>query len=663
MSWSLSTTLGFLSVVSILVVGGIFIFWLSGAVLLRFVGITDDEEILLLSPLAGMVLLGAGFSVVFSLVPYNGLTLVVSWVGTFGLFSLYGGRIRLPRGQSFASGLAFGACVVLGIFSVTQLIPIFESGAFYIGAPIYDHGKVALVDALAREGLPPLTPYLAPGRTLPLNYYFYWHFLASQLKFFPHVAGMHADVAMTWITMSAVLMLCVRMARFVGASWLGAAVTVVLLFGQRILPLPGLSPLEGFATTLPQATWVPQHLLAGACVVLLLRILALFLLEPSPKLGLFLGLVFGCAFGSSIWIALGFLLTLPPLVIAAYPWLRIGRLNGTRLKWLGAGALCAMLAASPVFAAATRGSGQISSSGGIPIELSLWDTTSWFENPGIEFSLYWLYLLPLVYGLAGWSGAAGLLGLVPTKLGAELYRRLAVGATIGFLLVSQLARSTIANNDLGWRAQIVSYLLLCVFGGPLLECVYRGGGGLKEGWQRGVRCCRLVFLVLAVPVALYSVSSLRGFVDPDEFPGQTASRSSFTRTQSAWRTIQAHTLPGDIVQMNPRAYNSLTPWRQALSFTLFADRKSAVGDISWSYFYSSRADPELRQLALKIVADVFDGSEPEAGALNALRHVLKVKALLVTDQDPGWQSRKFEDSAIYQLVETTETYRVYVSSD
>ena len=48
--------------------------------------------------------------------------------------------------------------------------------------PIFDHSKSAIVDAMARLGVPPVNPVFgefgAPGR---LAYYYLWHFSAAEV--------------------------------------------------------------------------------------------------------------------------------------------------------------------------------------------------------------------------------------------------------------------------------------------------------------------------------------------------------------------------------------------------------------------------------------------------------------------------------------------------
>jgi hypothetical protein len=46
-----------------------------------------------------------------------------------------------------------------------------------------------------------------------------------------------------------------------------------------------------------------------------------------------------------------------------------------------------------------------------------------------------------------------------------------------------------------------------------------------------------------------------------------------------------------------------------------------------------------------------------------LRDSLRVRAILATDQDPGWKSTAIEDSGVYRLAESTDHYRIYLAPD
>ena len=62
------------------------------------------------------------------------------------------------------------------------ILPKFSGDAVQLADPIFDHAKIAIIDAMARLGLPPVNPVFgeigAPDR---LAYYYLWHFSAAEI--------------------------------------------------------------------------------------------------------------------------------------------------------------------------------------------------------------------------------------------------------------------------------------------------------------------------------------------------------------------------------------------------------------------------------------------------------------------------------------------------
>ena len=88
------------------------------------------------------------------------------------------------------------------------LLPAFEDGGLYYGLAIFDHVKVALVDSIYREGLPPVSPYIAPdGKPAALFYYYGWYVLAAEIRAIFGCSGYIADVALSHVTAASSLAL------------------------------------------------------------------------------------------------------------------------------------------------------------------------------------------------------------------------------------------------------------------------------------------------------------------------------------------------------------------------------------------------------------------------------------------------------------------------
>src|SRR5262249_9400167 len=142
---------------------------------------------------------------------------------------------------------------------------------------IFDHSKVAMIDEMARLGLPPGNPFLSGQPALA--YYYLWHFSAAELSLATGVNGWEADAALTAFTAYASIMLMMGLAVtlsgrpvacfFVPPLAFAGSLRPVLefLFGKTAL-YSVVWPPTGFAGWFFQATWVPQHIASATCVLL-----------------------------------------------------------------------------------------------------------------------------------------------------------------------------------------------------------------------------------------------------------------------------------------------------------------------------------------------------------------------------------------------------------
>ena len=168
-------------------------------------------------------------------------------------------------------------------------------GAVHLADPIFDHSKIAIIDAMTRQGLPPVNPVFgAAGPHGAFAYYYLWHFSAAELALPLHVSGWEADIGLTWFTAFASLSLMMGL-----AVWLSkrstAAICVVLLAAAASLrvvlgwifgsyePEPFLADPTGFAGWLFQAAWAPQHLMSASCVVTAMLLIARYAQRQSVR--------------------------------------------------------------------------------------------------------------------------------------------------------------------------------------------------------------------------------------------------------------------------------------------------------------------------------------------------------------------------------------------
>ena len=58
-------------------------------------------------------------------------------------------------------GAAAIAAAILAVAPTLALLPKYSEGGVHLAAPIFDHSKIAIIDAMTRQGLPPVNPVFA----------------------------------------------------------------------------------------------------------------------------------------------------------------------------------------------------------------------------------------------------------------------------------------------------------------------------------------------------------------------------------------------------------------------------------------------------------------------------------------------------------------------
>ena len=102
----------------------------------------------------------------------------------------------MPKRAPAIPWWAFVAAAALALAPAAAILPKMSGDAVYLADPMIDHSKIALIDAMARQGLPPVDPaFGAAGPHAELFYYYLWHFSAAALALPLHVSGWEADIA------------------------------------------------------------------------------------------------------------------------------------------------------------------------------------------------------------------------------------------------------------------------------------------------------------------------------------------------------------------------------------------------------------------------------------------------------------------------------------
>src|SRR5262249_22593222 len=194
-----------------------------------------------MAPVVGWAVQNALALPLFRLVGFSAASVLVVALVTLALaiFSAGGGvpsgaedmaenrAVRVPR-------WAFALAALLALAPALAVMPKAADGGAIPARPIFDHAPGAVDHAMARLGVPPGNPFLAAGEgESRLVYYYLWHFSAAVLVLAGGISGWEADIAMTWVTAFASLVLMMGLAvRFAGRGSAGFWIIPLAIAGS-----------------------------------------------------------------------------------------------------------------------------------------------------------------------------------------------------------------------------------------------------------------------------------------------------------------------------------------------------------------------------------------------------------------------------------------------
>ncbi len=555
---------------------------------------------------------------------------------------------------------AFAAAAVLALAPAVAILPKFSGDAVQLADPIFDHSKTAIVDAMARLGLPPVNPVFgefgAPGH---LAYYYLWHFSAAELALAVGASGWEADIGLTWFTAFASLSLMMGVAVWLGkraaaAIWvvvLAAAaslwVTLDWIAGARDLT-PWLWPPVGMAGWLFQATWVPQHLMAASCAVTAMLLVSRFAQRQSLALLLVLVLVVVAGFESSSFVG-GVTFAMAALI--ATPILLAGTESAQRRRFalgLAVAAVLAISLAAPFVLdqlAALRARG-----GGNPIVVEpyavLGEALPYALRRLLDIPAYWLILLPIELPATYIAGVIALAVAFrstlsrPQKLAVASLTCLAgTGLIVSWLLVSTLGD----NNDLGLRAIIPAEMVLIVAA---------AAGFFQARCRAAIVATALAGLVLGLPDTATTVhDAIAGRPRPG---GQM-----LAQTPELWNAVRRYAPPGALVANNPLFLRDVTPWPVNISWALLANRSSCFAGREMALAFAPLPPPRREAIDAQFIR-VFAG-EGTAADVSEMAKQYGCEVVVVVPQDKAWTRDPFATSPDYRLAESRDgRWRIYV---
>lgn len=556
---------------------------------------------------------------------------------------------------------AYVAAALLALVPAASILPKFAGDAVYLADPIFDHSKIAIVDAMIRQGLPPINPVFggdAPGR---LAYYYLWHFSAAELALPFYASGWEADIGLTWFTAFASLTLMMALSVWLCRDSRAAIVVVALAAAGSlrsalgwIFDTPDLSPFmadsNGFAGWLFQSAWVPQHLMAASCVITAMLLVARYAHAPSAALLLTLVLTVVAGFESSTYVG-G--VTLAIAAVAAGPILLVNIERGRRLRFFGAMAIAAVLV---VFLIAPFVIDQLATAAArhdpTPVVIRhfqvLGDVFPLPLRRILDLPAYWLIELPIEFPATYLAGAIALWALLRSAMPRQEKIVIACFACLAGagLAASWLLASTLGdNNDLALRAVLPAVMVLVIATAAAI---------MRSPHRVLIGAVALAGLLFSLPDTVYLMHS-------DVAGHDVLDAKVFAQAPELWAAVRRYAPPTTRVANNPLFLADLTPWPVNISWALLADRNSCFAGRELALAFAPL--PAARREAInRQFIRVFAG-KGTAEDVSEMARKYGCDVVVVVPQDGAWSNDPFAKNPDYRLADIREDrWRIYVAS-
>lgn len=603
---------------------------------------------------------------IFSLIGMNRATVTV----VFGISILLAlatvrkkSRFQDDNGDGHnISLLALAGAMVLAAVVMAAILPTATDTGFALAGPIFDHSKVAMIDDMARLGVPAGNPFFGEvGGPSRLSYYYLWHFSAAELAVLTGFGGWEADAGLTWFTAFSSLTLMMGFAnwlsgRSTAANWvlvLAATATIrpilVWLLGWKIAYEFTGWP-TGFGAWLFQVTWAPQHVASAGCTVILTMLLVQMAQRRNVLSVVVTAMVVAAQFESSAWIGA---VTFPLASAVIVPSLVVQIKSKVRIHFvisLAVAAALAIVIASPLvydqaLASIARASG--SPIGIMPYEILGGQIPDWLRAI-LDVPVYWTLFLftefapfyPIGIVMLAWLWKDKNLSQNQIFLVRGFGLLTIVSLGVGSLLISKIG----ANNDLGWRGVLPAVLVLII--------------SSAAGIARYLASVRrfYAFGILGL-IGLACFSGVRAVYDDIYFQPQ-ASAERFGRSEEMWKAVRSHSGKADRVANNPLFLSDMTNWPINISWALLANRRSCYAGSDLALPFVPLPQERRAEIDAQFTR-VFDG-RPETNDLIQLSGLYDCSVVVITPQDGAWIHDPFASSPLYGLVETHEnSWRIY----
>jgi hypothetical protein len=565
---------------------------------------------------------------------------------------------RTPRWPLVAALLM---AAVLAFAVAAAMLPKVSSEGVALASPIFDHSKIAMIDEMARVGVPPVDPFFGGvGSPARLSYYYLWHFSAAELSLLAGVSGWEADAGLVWFTAFASLTSMIGL-----AAWLSGRASAGLLV-PLLAAVGSMRPVlnwvvgddwasaiageqSGFGGWLFQTSWATQHMASATSAVLAMFLIVRFIQRESVVLLLMLALTMAACFESSTWIG-GIVLPLAAIPVALAMLVRAQPQRRWRLAiWLVAAALVATALISPFLydqfrMAELRGAAAPIVISPYPVlDDSITDSIGSFAN----LPAYWLIFLTVEFPAIYFTGIVSLIVLTKNRA-FDADKKIVVLAFSILLAVSLctswLMVSTVGdNNDLGWRAVLPGVMVLIVFAAT----------GLSGLLRRPLP----VAIVPALVLILLGLPDGAAIIETNLFGNVNERSKVFAATPALWQAVRDHSSIRERVANNPLFMETMTPWPANISWALLANRRSCYAGPALVGPFT--ALPQSRRDQIEALFERVFAGDGTADDVAQMVTQFNCSVAVVTPEDGAWSRDPFAASPFYRLVEATSAWRIY----
>lgn len=546
-------------------------------------------------------------------------------------------------GKDVRWGFFAGIGAAWTIFVIVSLVNIQWGDQLWLSVVTFDQtGRVSIIDAITRTGVPPINPSYYPGEAVLLTYlYYFWYVLCSLVdllggRLVDARAALVASSVWSGVGLISVVSLYLRLRNGNLKTHIWRGVLLLTVSGLDILPamllMLATRQIIGsvdvwntwIVSWIGSALWVPHHLAAltaGLTALLLLQYARQEDISYRRAYPLFSGWALASVAGLSIWVVFVF-------AIFWVIWLIVLLFKGGDRFSIFAvffSALAALLISTPFLVGLVQSP---SLGTGFPIAFEVRSFLQ-LETFTDHLSFFWrslvmLMALPVNYlmelgffGIAGMYWLSTLEGRSIVSNSYTFTESLLLAVTLG---IASFLRSTIGSNDLGWRTWLVGQFVLLVWGVDIW-IYFSASSSISHMRTKRIL---LVFMLLGISTSVIDAALLR-----TAWPFMTSIEESrrYYSARIAYEYIRDHTRETTIVQNNP---------------FIFVDRPSGLYGarqmvVSSRTPYEMDMADDFEQL-MDGVGSLFLGEMVDWCEIDRVCDRYCIDVLVLSDTDPIWQN-------------------------